>query len=183
MTDKRYSGEIERLRSPERLARMEVGRVVAESLNGAALKSALDIGTGSGIFAEAFAKHGLSIAGVDLREEMLEAARAYVRTGDFKVGDMEALPFPDATFDLVFMGHVLHEAGDLTTALREARRVARRRVCALEWPFRAEEMGPPLDHRLAPSDVLAAAHTAGFAHSEVVTLEFMTLFRLEKSAG
>ena len=37
---------------------------------------------------------------------------------------MEKLPFEDKAFDLAFMGHVLHEADDLLTALKEAQRVA-----------------------------------------------------------
>ena len=67
--EKRYSREIERLRSPERVARLEVERVVPLALAGLpGLKTVLDIGAGSGLFAEQFA--ALGIAG-----ERLELAK------------------------------------------------------------------------------------------------------------
>ncbi|HTZ51502.1 MAG TPA: hypothetical protein VMF68_07580, partial [Spirochaetia bacterium] len=51
----RFHGGVERLRAPERLALMEVPRVVALSLDGGGFASVLDVGTGAGVFAEAFA--------------------------------------------------------------------------------------------------------------------------------
>lgn len=176
--DRRYSGDIERLRSPQRMALMEVERVVDLALAGLTAQSALDVGTGSGLFAEHFAARGLTVAGVDLREDMLEAARQYVPTGDFRQGRMEAVPFDDAAFDLVFLGHVLHEADDLVGALREARRTARMRVVVLEWPHRAQDYGPPLDHRLTPEQVAAAALEAGLPQFEQIDLTHLVLYRL-----
>lgn len=61
-----------RLRSSERVARLEVDRVVGLSMADLSLRSLLDIGTGSGLFAEAFAAKGLKASGVDLREDMLK---------------------------------------------------------------------------------------------------------------
>ncbi len=55
--------QIERLRSPERLERLEVERVVSLALEGPLLRSVIDIGTGTGVFAEAFARHGLAVTG------------------------------------------------------------------------------------------------------------------------
>ncbi len=51
------------------------------------------------------------------------------------------------------MGLVLHETDDAAQALAEARRVARLRVAVLEWPYRDDEMGPPLAHRLSAEAV------------------------------
>lgn len=98
MTERRYSGEIEYLRSAERVAGLEVNCVVELSLTGSDPKSLLDIGTGSGLFAEAFAAEGLKVCGVDLREDMLEAARQYMPDGDFRQSHMETLPFPDIEY-------------------------------------------------------------------------------------
>lgn len=178
--DRRYSGEIERLRSPQRVEIMEVERVTQLTLDGITAASLLDVGTGSGLFAEAFAAKGLSVAGVDLREDMLEAARQYVPSGEFRLGQMESLPCADSEFDLLFMGHVLHEADDLVQALREAYRVARGRVVVLEWPPVAQEFGPPLDHRLRHEQVSEAATQAGFTHLEAINLTHLVLYRLEK---
>ncbi|MEN2983264.1 MAG: methyltransferase domain-containing protein, partial [Thermus sp.] len=56
--------------------------------------------------------------------------------------------FPEASFDLAFFGLSLHHLDPLP-ALREAARVARR-VAVLEWPYREEEVGPPLGRRFSP---------------------------------
>jgi ubiquinone/menaquinone biosynthesis C-methylase UbiE len=180
MNPRRFDGEIERLRAPQRIERLEVERVVGLCLEGLVnAQSTLDIGTGSGIFAEAFAAKGFQVAGIDLREDMLEAARSYVPAGDFRLAHMEKLPFEDKRFDFAFMGHVLHEADDLLTALKEAKRVAKRRVIVLEWPYATQEFGPPLEHRLKDEAIRTKAAEAGFARVEAHPLEMMMLYRLE----
>ena len=78
MHDKRFEGDIERLRLPERVARLEVGRVVESCIEGNEITSVLDVGTGTGLFAEAFAGRGLVVSGVDANPEMLVAARQFV---------------------------------------------------------------------------------------------------------
>ncbi len=179
MNERRYDGEIERLRSPQRLALLEVERVVSLSLEGLdAPGSMLDIGTGSGIFAEAFAAHGLSVAGIDLRDDMLDAARGYVPSGDFRRAHMEQLPFAENSFDLAFMGLVLHEADDLLTALQVARRVAKARVAVLEWRYEVQEFGPPLAHRLQPEILRVVALEAGFKAFEAYRLQGLVFYRL-----
>ncbi|MBE0689355.1 MAG: class I SAM-dependent methyltransferase [Anaerolineae bacterium] len=180
MTDKRYGGEVDRMRAPERVARNEVDRVLALALEGVMLKTVLDVGTGSGLWAEAFAARGLSVTGLDVREDMLAAARAHVPSASFRMGEMEALPFAEGVFDLVFLGHVLHEATDLATAIRELCRVANLRVVALEWPYEVGESGPPQDHRLRADDVLREARAAGCAQAESIQLTHMVLYRLDK---
>ena len=57
--DRVYNRGIERLRSPERVQRLEVERVVDLCIN-ENIKSVLDIGTGSALFAEAFHKKGIN---------------------------------------------------------------------------------------------------------------------------
>ncbi len=177
--DRRYAGTAERLRRPERLAWLEVERVVPLCLEGVDVATVLDVGTGGGLFAEAFAARGLEIAGCDVNAELLEAARAAVPQAEFTTGAAEELPYDDASFDLVFLGHVAHEVDDLDQTMAEARRVARRRVAVLEWPYRAEDHGPPLDHRLRPEVVEAEARKAGFAKVEQLELTHMVLYRLD----
>ena len=82
--EKRFHGSIEFLRSQERIARLELERVVQLSLEGILANSVLDIGTGSGIFAEAFFKQIPAVTGVDVSEEMLERARQMVEGADFQ---------------------------------------------------------------------------------------------------
>jgi ubiquinone/menaquinone biosynthesis C-methylase UbiE len=176
--ERRFQGGPDRLRAPDRLARMEVPRVAALSTEGITIENALDVGTGTGVFAEAFAAQGISVTGIDVNADLLAVARQSVPSAEFKLAPVEKIPFADQSFDLAFLGHILHEADDPLAALKEARRVARRRVAILEWPYRQEEKGPPLEHRLRLEVVAALASQAGFRHVETIHLEYMDFYRL-----
>jgi ubiquinone/menaquinone biosynthesis C-methylase UbiE len=178
MHEKLYDGGIERLRAPERVARLEVERVVALCLEAANLKSVLDVGVGSGLFAEAFVEHGLEVAGMDVNPEMIVAAKQFVPKGDFRESTAEALPFPKASYDLVFLGLLLHESDEPRKVLQEARRVSRQRICILEWPYQEGEFGPPLAHRLNPIEITDLVQQIGFAHLESIPLTHLVLYRL-----
>jgi ubiquinone/menaquinone biosynthesis C-methylase UbiE len=178
MHERRYNGEIERLRAPERVALLEVDRVVDLCLEGIKAANVLDVGTGSGIFAEVFSKRVKSVTGIDPNPEMLKAAKEFVPTGTFLQGTVEEIPLEDKSFDLVFLGHVLHESDDLIKALSESKRVAKQKICILEWPYKREESGPPLEHRLKTEEILTAAKQVGFSYVETIQLQHMLLFRL-----
>jgi ubiquinone/menaquinone biosynthesis C-methylase UbiE len=174
----RFHGNLERLRSPERLARLEVERVVALSLEGLAPGSILDVGTGTGVFAEAFAARGWDVSGIDASPEMIAAVQGFVPQGHFRQALAEEIPFPDGAFDLVFLGVVLHETDDQLKALKEALRVAVQRAVVLEWPYRDEEHGPPLEERLKTETVIKLARQAGFQEAEHIPLRDTDLYRL-----
>jgi ubiquinone/menaquinone biosynthesis C-methylase UbiE len=178
MNEKLFAGDLARLRAPERVARLEVARVVDLCLEGAGVQTVLDVGTGTGLFAEAFAPRGVAVAGVDTKAEMIEVARTYVPAGNFREAPAEALPYPDAAFDLVFMGLVLHESDEPLRVLGEARRVARQRVVVLEWAYREESFGPPLAHRVAPEALEKWVQQAGFSKWETLPLAHLVLYRL-----
>lgn len=180
MSDDKVYHDVRKLRAPERLARLEVDRVVSTSLRGVSVRTVLDIGTGSGIFAEAFAGRGLGVTGVDVQEPMLEAAREYVPEARFERAASEDLPFPDGSFDLCFLGLVLHETSRPLRAVQEARRACVLRTAVLEWPYLEQAMGPPLEDRLKTDDVLGLAAAAGFERVRVVPLAHLTLFLLDK---
>jgi 2-polyprenyl-3-methyl-5-hydroxy-6-metoxy-1,4-benzoquinol methylase len=65
MHERRYNGEVERLRATQRVALLEVNRVVDLCLEGIQAMNILDVGTGGGIFAEAFSKRGMNVTGID----------------------------------------------------------------------------------------------------------------------
>ena len=83
MHERRFTGEVERLRAPERIARLEIDRVVNLCLEGVRTDNVLDVGTGSGVFAEAFSQRVKSVAGIDPNPEMLEAAKKFVPSGTY----------------------------------------------------------------------------------------------------
>ena len=180
MHEKRFNREIERLRDPERLAKMEVDRVIGLVLEGLdEAKTHIDVGVGSGVFAEAFAAKGLTISGVDVNPEMLAAALAFVPSGTFKEGAAEKLPFTDAAFELSFMGMLLHETDDPLGALKEARRVTRKRLAILEWPYEEQPFGPPLEHRISGNKITALAQQAGFKKIDALRLQNLVLYRCD----
>ncbi len=179
MHEKRFEGDLARLRSPERVERLEVGRVIDLCLDKGQVENVLDVGTGTGLFAGAFAQRSLKVSGVDVNPEMLAVARQFVPEGDFHAGTVEKLPFPDDSFDLVFLGLVLHESDDPLKALKEVLRVARQKVCILEWPYRDQSFGPPLIHRLNPGDLDGLFREAGFQRWKMTDLANTVLYSLE----
>lgn len=90
----------------------------------------LDLGSGGGHVAYAVAPHVREVTAYDLSREMLDAVAAEAeRRGLTNIltrqGRVEALPFADASFDLVLSRYSAHHWGDVPAALREARRVLR----------------------------------------------------------
>ena len=102
-----------------------VYRHVLERLDIGLDTALLDVGCGAGRFWRMAADRGARCAGVDATEAFVEIARERIRGGDFRVGDMEALPWPDGSFDVVTGFNSFFIAADMTSALREARRVLR----------------------------------------------------------
>jgi ubiquinone/menaquinone biosynthesis C-methylase UbiE len=47
------------------------------------------------------ADRGASVAGIDAAGELLEIAAERTPGGDFRVGDIQALPWPENSFDAV----------------------------------------------------------------------------------
>jgi len=177
MHERRFQAEIDRLRSPERIERLEVQRVLGLCLEGGQVRSVLDVGTGSGIFTERFAEKISTVAGIDANPEMVNASKELVPGASFQVAAAESIPFADKSFDLVFLGLVLHEADDAQKALSESKRCAKQRVVVLEWPYKQEEMGPPLEHRLKPDDVVAMAKRVGFKAITIIPLKDLLLYQ------
>jgi SAM-dependent methyltransferase len=85
----------------------------------------LDIGCGAGVFLRAAADAGADVAGVDASEGLLELSRSRVPDADLRLGDMQALPFDDDSFDAVTGFNSFFFADDMVVAIREAGRVAK----------------------------------------------------------
>ncbi len=91
----------------------------------------LEIGAGTGFFALNLRQAGAldHVTVTDLSPGMVEAAQENARRLGFEVdgavADVEALPFPDESFDLVIGHAVLHHLPDVEASLREVLRVLR----------------------------------------------------------
>ena len=178
MHDKHYKAPQEKLRAPERIRLLEIEHVVKLSLSGSNIKTVLDVGCGTGLFSEAFVKENLKVTGIDIDPGMIETANSHVPKAAFQEGTAEYIPFPDDSFDLVFLAHVLHESDDPLLVLSESNRVSRNAVCILEWPYQQEAQGPPLEHRLPIETIQEWISEVGFHdwnYSRLIHMDFYKL--------
>lgn len=95
--------------------------VVFDALDVGAGVRLLDIACGSGMAARTASGRGAEVAGLDASEALVDIARARTPEGDFRVGDMFALPLPDASFDVATSFNGIWKGCE--AALHEARRV------------------------------------------------------------
>jgi SAM-dependent methyltransferase len=101
----------------------------------------LDVGTGTGVVAVTAARTGARVSALDLTPELLVEARENGRISGhpeivWQEGDAEALPYPDAAFDVVVsqFGHMFAPRPEVAVA--EIRRVLKPtgRVAFATWP-------------------------------------------------
>ncbi len=127
-----HASEWDMLRSLH-IADTEVELAMQNILKVAPLGRVLDIGTGTGRMMELFAPDALRFVAVDNNSEMLRVARAKL-TGEgmdrataarveIMLGDFNALPLDDASFDTILFHQVLHYAQAPERVIAEAARV------------------------------------------------------------
>ena len=85
----------------------------------------LDVGCGTGHHLARYRRQGYEVVGVDGSAEMLARARAANPDIPLQEADLQALPFADATFDVVISIEVLRYLPESAPALREMARVLR----------------------------------------------------------
>jgi demethylmenaquinone methyltransferase/2-methoxy-6-polyprenyl-1,4-benzoquinol methylase len=85
----------------------------------------LDVACGTGDLALAAAAAGGRVTGIDFSTRMLERARRKSSAVEWLEADALALPFDDASFDVVTSGFGVRNLADLEAGLRELRRVLR----------------------------------------------------------
>ncbi|UCC86522.1 MAG: class I SAM-dependent methyltransferase [Anaerolineales bacterium] len=83
----------------------------------------LDAGCGGGGASLLAAKRGAVVSGLDAAAPLIEVAMHRVPEGDFRVGDIQDLPFDDRSFDAVILANSLQYSEDRIATLREMKRV------------------------------------------------------------
>lgn len=82
-----------------------------------------DAGCGGGGASVLAYEKGAHVSGLDAAEPLVRIARERVPKGDFRTGDIEALPFSNAAFDVVLAANAIQYTADRVAALRELKRV------------------------------------------------------------
>jgi Methylase involved in ubiquinone/menaquinone biosynthesis len=87
----------------------------------------LDVGTGPGFFAIIMSLAGHDVTAIDCTQAMLDEAKSNAESfgaiADFRIGDSQALEFPDDSFDLIISRNVAWTIIDAEKAYSEWRRV------------------------------------------------------------
>jgi ubiquinone/menaquinone biosynthesis C-methylase UbiE len=148
----------------------------------------LDVATGPGHVAAAFAEAGCEVIGIDLTSaplsfaEQMRASRG-LSTLHFQQGDAQKLPYSNGNFDIVVSRYALHHVEDPHQVLSEMARVCRSQgkvviqdLIASEFPARAtyqnhiELLRDPSHTRALPiSQLLSLFTSCGLETEQVVT--------------
>ncbi|MFB3917635.1 MAG: class I SAM-dependent methyltransferase [Terriglobales bacterium] len=190
--------EVHKLEDPARLTWLPP----AEVLSRLALQPGMvvaDIGAGTGYFAIPIARavfiatHSAGqeyegkVFAVDSQEEMLHKLREKLSQpgmpGNIELihGSAADTHLQDRSCGLVLMANVWHELDDHRSALTEAGRILQRdgRLAILDWrPDVSRPPGPPLDHRIAPGEVVERLSAQGWScreSSNVGTFSYLVI--------
>ena len=135
----------------------------------------MDCGCGAGSFLRLAADRGAGVSGIDAAAELVTIAAGRMPNADVRVGNTEALPWPENSFDVVTGLSSFQFADDHVLALGEARRVSRDTI-VIAVPARIAESGIALVLKavsaLFTEQDLGALRTSGmYALSSVDALE------------
>jgi SAM-dependent methyltransferase len=144
-------------------------RVLDQALAGRSGLVVLDAGCGTGGTTARLTRYG-RVVGVDLAWEALQPARDRGLDGRLARGDVQRLPFRDASFDAATSFEVVYHLGVASdaAALAELRRVLKPagllllRVPAHDWLRGAHDRLVHTRHRYSPGEVRTKLGQAGF---------------------
>jgi ArsR family transcriptional regulator len=116
--------------APVAAADRSLHRALVELTVSRPLGDLLDVGCGQGRLLKLLASRAHRVVGVDIDPDVRRLARAEILLAglpncSLRQGDMEALPFDDASFDTIILDDVLATTGEPVRALNEARRLLR----------------------------------------------------------
>ncbi|WP_366654926.1 methyltransferase domain-containing protein [Fodinicurvata sp. EGI_FJ10296] len=106
------------------------GRRLAADIANERTGRVLEVGVGTGLTLP-FYRRDHDVTGIDISPEMLEKAReradrdGLTHVRDLQVQDINALTFPDESFDIIIAAYVMSVVPDVHQALREIERVTR----------------------------------------------------------
>lgn len=129
----------------------------------------LDFGAGPGYFSLPLAEKVAKVIVADISETMLEvcqqrANEAGLNNLKFLKINNSKLDLTDDSVDKVVMANVFHELDQPEKDLAELKRVLKPagRLYLIDWRVMETEHGPPIDHRIAPEQVIRIINQEGF---------------------
>jgi ubiquinone/menaquinone biosynthesis C-methylase UbiE len=161
-------------------------------------RALLEVGCGIGTDLVRFARGGAIVTGVDLSSTAIDLAKQNfdlhgLRAQELRVANGEALPFADASFDVVYGHGVLQYTADAAQLIRECHRVLKPGGEAIFMVYNrvswlnalSKVMSVPLEHEDAPvlkkySIAEFRALLAPFASVRIVPERFPVKSRLHK---
>ncbi len=158
------------LLSEERVAALQPEKLLRE-LGLAEGMTVADIGCGPGFFtvpaAQIVGPTGLALA-ADIQGEMLSTVRSralehgLTNVRIVKTNDRE-IPIPPGSCDFALLAFTLHEIEHRASFLHRAARTLKPggRLWVLEWDKVEGPIGPPMEDRITPEELLADAQAAG----------------------
>lgn len=162
---------IERLNNPKRLEILDLQRVISHFGLQRDMTLA-DIGTGTGLFAEAFLKllPEAHCYALDIRHEAIEwikSNRETYKDGRLipKLMEESKTPLEGKAVDFVFMITLHHELVEPVELMKECRRILKSdgRLIIADWrKDDTEPGGAPLHHRIKPELAISHLEVAGF---------------------
>jgi SAM-dependent methyltransferase len=160
-----------RLALYEEVSGPDARQMVLDAVAEAHPRQVLEVGCGQGELARRLGEElGISVVAIDQSPRMVEIARG--RGVDARVGDVQALPFDDASFDVVVAAWMLYHVPDLDRGIAELARVLRpggQLVAAANHPDHLYEMFAlvGLDEWALPFDGANGAATLARAFDSV----------------
>lgn len=179
---------------PMRLLRYFVARRAAQMMPEGI---AADLGCGPGLLVVELARRvpGLRVVGVDLSPEMLAQGEEHARESgveehaSFRLGDVERLPFPDGSLDLVISTLSLHHWDDPVAVLDEIERVLRPGGSFLIVDLRRDMPAPAYlllwfaQHVVVPAAIRRIGEPLGSRHAAYTPQEALALAGLSAFDG
>ena len=173
MHDKRFHvSQAHRLDDPARLLWLPPDDVMT-ALGVESGEVVADIGAGTGYFTFPLA-HAVGAQGkiwaIDAQREMLDILQQKLEDTLTPqvfpmLAEAERTELPNAACTRVFLANIWHEFDDRLDVLRECRRIlcSNGRIAILDWRPDVERIaGPPLEHRIAPSEAIDQLRQVGF---------------------
>jgi len=162
----------------------------------------LDCGCGAGAWTRKFKEKNVKIIGLDISDKMLNLAQNIDPSGSYVRGDLFDLPFKDNSFDVTFLGYVLHHfsKSEIASLLKEVYRIIKSGGIVISIdpnlynPYNFLEIHPksplrdninhiPEERPLSPGELRDCYIAGGFNNAHIYTFSFVPSRKIETSNG